>query len=212
MFKSVDQAMRRMFEILNSEIISISSVSRMGGSDHGGMNPRDWHAQASLMMSLIDRTLDTNEKAFIYANYGYELRGGRQERAVADTLVQAVMGAMPTGMYSRRGVEKLIRLHFGQKIGMAAVRADFKCSDRTAYEYRHRIGNALELIGKRADASLETAFEDAGIVIAEKKVYPPKIMHRGLTLDQWTGIICCDYGKDRIEGADALVAFLKKNQ
>jgi hypothetical protein len=158
-----------MFELLNSEIVRTSSINRMRGSSGSSeLSQQDWHAQAAMMMAMLERGLDSVELAFLYAHYGRELMSGSKARVIADTLVIAVMGSLPTGMHSRRGVEKIVRIFFGQKISMVSVRCDFKSSERTAYEYRTKVFNALSLVGKRADARAQELLENSGVISCQE--------------------------------------------
>lgn len=166
LFNSTNQALRRMFELLNTVIVRTSSVNRMRGSGGGGdMSAHDWHAQAALMMAGLERELTPIEMASIYAHYGRELRGGERERWCADLLVQGVFPALPSGMHSRRGVEKLVRIYFGQDIGMRAVQFDFKCSQRTTYDYRQRIFGALNQVCRSSDIAAERVLGQQGVLI-----------------------------------------------
>jgi hypothetical protein len=165
MFKSTDQALRRMFELLNSDIVRTSSINRMRGSSGGSdLSIQDWHAQAAMMMAGLERELSPVELAAIYAYYGRELRGGKKERVCADLLVQSVSPSLPSGMHSRRGVEKLVRIYFGADIGMVSVRCDLKTSERTAYEYRKRIADSLMKTSNDADNKAREVFIRQGIL------------------------------------------------
>jgi len=67
------------------------------------MTPHDRHAQAAIILSIVEKAVDVNGLAYLKAHYGRELQGGEDQRAVADVLVRVAMAAMPTGMHNRRG-------------------------------------------------------------------------------------------------------------
>lgn len=165
MFESAHHALQFAFGTLGKPIIKMSSINKMrGAAGNGDMTPHDRHAQAAIIMSVIEKAVDPGGMAYLLAHYGNELRGGDKERAVADVLVRAAMAAMPTGMHSRRGVEKLVRIYFGQDISMVSVRKDMGCGHPRANEYRDTVRKALNAIGDRADYDADAALRAACLV------------------------------------------------
>lgn len=101
--------------------------------------------------TLIESDLDPHQLAYLKA---------RQERHTESyqMLTRAVVLGMPTGVYSNRGIEKLVRIHFGHGISFVSVRKDLRCNDAqvkvcqsavrtTMAEIRKSLVGALELMG-----------------------------------------------------------------
>lgn len=168
MFKSTHQALSFAYRTINTPIVKLSSINFMRGSGgNSDLSPQERHAQAVMIISLVERSVDVMGAAYLKAHYGKELQGGTEERAVADALVKAAICAMPTGMHSRRGVEKLVRIYFGKDISMTSVRTDFKCRHATANEHREVVHGALDTIGRRADDAAHRALNSAGLILVE---------------------------------------------
>lgn len=171
MFKSAHHALQFAFRTMGVPIIKMSSVNSMrGAAGNGDLTPHDRHAQAAMIVSIVEKVVDVNGQAFLRAHYGSELFGGEHERQLANHLVQVVIGTLPTGMYSRRGVEKLVRIYFGQKIGMAAVRRDMRCGIKRVNECRDLVYQTLSSIGRRADIAADTALREAGLILEAGEV------------------------------------------
>lgn len=169
MFKSAHHALQFVFRTLGMPIVKMSSVNSMrGASGSGDMTPHDRHAQAAMIMAIVERAVDVNGIAYLKAYYGRELQKGTDERAVADVLVRVAMSAMPTGMHSRRGVEKLVRIYFGQGISMVSARTDFKCRHAVVNEYKKLVHDAMDTIGRRAEDAAYTVLDDAGLISIEE--------------------------------------------
>lgn len=170
MFKSVHDALSFAFRVVGCPIVKMSSINSMrGSSGHGSMTPHDRHAQAVIVLEIVDRALDVNAQACIRAHYGHELRGGEGEKAVEAVLVRMAMFALPTGMHSRRGVAKIVRMYFGQDISMISARKDLQCNNRRYYEYRQAIHDALHKACVRADDEAYRALEAAGLILLEQE-------------------------------------------
>lgn len=169
MFKSAHHALQFAFRTLGMPIVKLSSINSMrGGSSYGELTPHDRHAQAAMILSIVERAVDVNGLACLMARYGNELRGGDRERTVADTLVRVVMAALPTGMHSRRGVEKLVRIYFGQDISLVSVRCDMKCGHARVNEYRDMVRKALDEIVDRVEMGADNALRESGLIGIEE--------------------------------------------
>ncbi|MFZ2524423.1 MAG: hypothetical protein WAW87_03820 [Candidatus Ferrigenium altingense] len=132
-----------------------------GGSSFGDLTPQERHGQAAMVLSIVEKAVDVNGQAYLLACYGRELFGGEHERDLANHLVRVVLGSMPTGMHSRRGVEKLVRIYFGQDISMVSVRKDVHAK---ANEYRDMVNTALDSVGAKADYEADMALRFAGLI------------------------------------------------
>jgi hypothetical protein len=74
------------------------------------------------------------------------------------------MVGFPTGVHNHRGVAQLVKMYFGEKIGMADTRYKLGCNNRKYYEYKNSVGATLDAIGQRADAEAHIALDDAGLL------------------------------------------------
>jgi hypothetical protein len=185
-FKSVDHAVSWAFRICGVPILKGSSIFSMmpSGGNPSNLNAHDKHAQAALILGMIDRLADQNQKAWIVAQYGKAFNtrdwGIKNDRvtdeqkaametakAVEDQLVTAVLAAMPTGVHSRRGFSKLIRNYFGAGIGVNAIRADLRCEHKAIPEWKDRVYTALDRIADNIEVVLEAEMVRQGLIVME---------------------------------------------
>lgn len=168
MFRSSHQALQFAFRTLGIPIVKMSSVNSMrGASGNGDMTPHDRHAQAAMIMAIVERVVDVHGQAYLRAHYGREHDIGEHKRELMNHLVRVVIGTFPTGTHYPRGVEKLIINYFGGSIGMSAVRCDMHCGIARANEYRDMVHQALNTIGKRAEHEVDIALRAAGVILEE---------------------------------------------
>lgn len=183
-FKSVDHAVSWAFRICGVPILkgaSVFSLMPSGSGNPSSLNSHDKHAQAALILSLVDRMTDQNQKAWIVAQYGKafstrdygsknphlteeQLAVIETAKAVENQLVQAVLASMPTGVHSRRGFSKLIRNYFGAGIGINAIRADLRCEHKAIPEWREKVYTALDRIANNLEATLEGEMVRQGLI------------------------------------------------
>lgn len=170
-FKSSHHALQFAFRTVGTPIVKLSSINSMrGASGNGDLTPHDRHAQAAIIMSIVEKATDANCMAYLKAYHGHELNKGNEERAVADILVRVVVATLPTGVHPRRGIEKLVRIYFGANISMISTRKDLGCNNRRYYEYRDEVCRVLDHIAARADADADRALEAAGLIGEEVAV------------------------------------------
>lgn len=168
MFKSADHALKWAFQVSGTPIVKMSSINSMRGAEgNGDMTPHDRHAQAALIVGMAERLLDVNEMAWVMAKYAAVLRGGEYERPVADQLVKVVIAGAGTGQHSRCGYEKLVRIYFGQEIGIPAVRKDLGCGNTKAHEVKKAVFDSLDSIGNRTFGVLDDEMRRAGLISEE---------------------------------------------
>lgn len=182
-FKSVDRAINWAFRVCGVPILKGSSVfSLIPRSDPSPstLSAHDKHAQAALILSLVDRLTDQNQKAWIVAHHckvfgtkdwGSVIKLSDEQRAARDTakavedqLVVAVIASMPTGIHSRRGFSKLVRNYFGAGIGTHAIRADLRCSHDAVPEWKDKVYTSLDRIANNIDAALEREMISHGLI------------------------------------------------
>lgn len=165
LFQSSSQALQFTFSVLGRPIIKISSINSMrGSSNHGDLTPYEQHAQAAMILACVERRVDIYEISYLKAYYGKELIKGQHERQVADILVRAVISTLGTGMHRRRGIEKLVRIFFGQDIPMSAVRHDLGCNPSFLNQRRDQVYDVLSDIGNRAETNADVALHVAGLI------------------------------------------------
>lgn len=169
MFQSAHHALQFAFNTLGKPIVKLSSVNSMrGSSSYGELSPQERHGQAAMVLSIVEKAVDLNGQAYLRAHYGRELFGGEHERDLANHLVRVVIGTMPTGIHNPRGVEKLVRIYFGQDISMISVRKDMRCGHPKANEYRDIVKRALDAVGARADYDADMALRNARLIGQEE--------------------------------------------
>lgn len=76
------------------------------------------------------------------------------KRDLMNRIVKVVVGTLPIGNHNPRGIEKLVRIYFGQGISMVSVRKDLQCSHARAKEYRDMVSKALAAIKGSADCDV----------------------------------------------------------
>lgn len=168
MFRSADQALKWAFQVSNTPIVKMSGINSMRGAEgNGDMTPHDRHAQAALIVGMAERLLDVTAMAWVMANYGAALRGGEYEHPVAGQLVMVMIAQAGTGMHSRRGYDKLVRIYFGQNISMVSARKDLGCGNTKAHELKREVFGCLNLIGSRAIAVLDEGMRLSGLILEE---------------------------------------------
>lgn len=168
MFNSADAALRFVFRTLGVPICKMSSVNSMRSpSSSSEMSAHDRHAQAALILSVVEKAVDQTGLAYIMAHYGRELQHGERELDVLNHLVVSVMASMPSGVSSRRGVGKLVRIYFGQPISLVSVRYDMQVRHERVVEFKKIVHDALDRIGNRADGLAHDALLGAGFIVED---------------------------------------------
>lgn len=170
MFKSARHALQFAYRTMASPIVKMSSINTMRASSIGGnsgLTPHDRHAQAAMIMAMVERVVDPNGIAYLKARYGGEFTSGPDESRVREQLIRTVTASMPTGVHSIRGVAKLIIIYFGGNISMTSVRIDFKCKNERCYEYRNIAFCTLDNIAVRAEDAVYRALDEAGLIDVE---------------------------------------------
>lgn len=70
-------------------------------------------------------------------------------------LAKAAVASLPTGMHSFRGIEKLVRIHFGHGISMVSVRTDLRCRNDQLKDYRVAVFGCMAEIRAGLKIALE---------------------------------------------------------
>lgn len=74
-------------------------------------------------------------------------------------LSRVAIAALPTGMHSFRGIEKLVRIHFGQSISLVSVRTDLRCRNEQMMDCRKRVLARMAEIRASLKNALEKSHE-----------------------------------------------------
>lgn len=106
------------------------------------------------VQSLLDESaLDPYQLAYLKAK---TMRDPDSFRLLA----RVAMAASPTGFHSTRGIEKLVRNHFGQGISFLSVRADLRCNNEKVKAYHRIVSESMEAIRTRLKEALEKILEN----------------------------------------------------
>jgi len=169
MFRSAQEALKFAFNTTNRPILKMSGINSMRGAEgNGDLTPHDRHAQAAIILSIMERSLTAPEVAWVRAAYGYEIRSdGPYKPEVLTTLVKVAMSGLPTGVHQRRGVTMMVSVYFVKRYGMRSVQNDLKCNNRRYYEYKLWIGNMMQKLGIQAEDAAHRALDAAGLIMAE---------------------------------------------
>jgi len=90
--------------------------------------------------------LDPYQRAYLRA---FTLRDPDAFRALA----RVVIATLPTGVHSFRGIEKLVRIHFGHGISFVSVRTDLRCRNEQVKEYQQAVRESMaEIRGRLSDS------------------------------------------------------------
>lgn len=74
-------------------------------------------------------------------------------------LAKIAVASLPTGMHSFRGIEKLVRIHFGHSISMISVRTDLRCRNYQLKDYRMAVFKSMAEIRAGLKIALEKSQE-----------------------------------------------------
>lgn len=85
---------------------------------------------------IDESALDPYQRAF------YRAATVRDDQSF-QLLAKSVIASLPSGMYSSRGIEKLVRIYFGSGISFISVRADLRCSNDQVQAYQKSVREAM---------------------------------------------------------------------
>lgn len=102
--------------------------------------------------SVIPGVLDPYHMAYLAAY-------ARRDQDAFRQLAKIAVAALPTGMHSFRGIEKLVRIHFGHSISMISVRTDLRCRNDQLKDYRVAVFRCMAEIRDGLKIALEKSQE-----------------------------------------------------
>jgi hypothetical protein len=98
--------------------------------------------------SSIESALDPYQLAYYRAKTINDPEALRQ-------LANIVLATLPTGMHSFRGIEKLVRIHFGHSISFISVRTDLRCTNKRVREYQQAVKVSMAAVRESLVLALE---------------------------------------------------------
>lgn len=144
---SPESTLRWCYETINRPIVKISSINEMREDNSvrpsTDLTPHDHHAEAALILGLCERVLSELHMAYVRAQFGRDNSG-------FDLLGRHLAGVFGTGLHSRRGIEKIIRLYCGEKGGLREIKRSMSCGMLKAAVLRNRGFDALDAIHAQA--------------------------------------------------------------
>jgi hypothetical protein len=143
-FKGPEQVLRQAYEILSVPIVKISSIHSMIGGDHGvGDTPHENHAEAANIVGLCTRTLSDFHMAYVRIQFGRDSSG-------LALLTPQVIASVGTGLHSRRGIEKIIRMYCGEPGNWREIKKEMSCGLVRAVVLKSRVYEAMDSIHARS--------------------------------------------------------------
>jgi hypothetical protein len=158
-FRNPGHALRWAFQVMNGDIVKVSSINKMRGpSGYGELTPQDRHAQAALIMSLCERVLSTLHMAYVKVQFGKDSAG-------LDILASYIAGQFGTGMHSRRAIYQIIRGYCGDKVTLNDLRASMRVGHIQASATRNKGYYALDTIHGQVMTSLWREMEERELLV-----------------------------------------------
>lgn len=160
LFHSAAAAVAWAYETVSRVPVKSCAVYAMRGPRHPsrlGLSPDEAHAQAAMILSLVERTLHPMELAYARARFG------RAPESL-QVLVEVVMRAQGTGVHSRDVATLALLMYLGEPVGLRTLRAELRQRMTAAIEYRKRAYDALDKLHRRTIGRLDEALREAGVV------------------------------------------------
>jgi hypothetical protein len=160
LFRTADQALRWAYNTSARPIVKLSAVNRMRGQSSApvDLTPYERHAQAAQIAHMVD-VLELPERAYVHLWYARVIT--EEEHAVLTGLVAA---ALPPGIRSARGVEKMILWYCGHPIGQASLRYELKCKRAVMYDFKRQASDDLDRLRAKVLDALERRMVAAGLI------------------------------------------------
>ena len=161
-FRGPEHALRWAYEMSSRPIVKLSSVNSMrggGGAVYDELTQHDKHAQAALIMSMVERLEDQACREYIAARFG-----GMTKPEEVTAMMNRIFAALGTGTHGRRGAYKLLLCYFGANIGYRAIRYDLKCRDAVVIEIRRKVYDTIDGIGKRSVREVTERLASQGLI------------------------------------------------
>lgn len=161
LFHSATAAVAWAYETASRVPVKSAQVYAMGKPrvpSRLGLTPDEAHAQAALILSLVERVCDPIELAYVRARFGREFEALKR-------LHGAMLATLGTGVHSNRAVEKVILMYFGVSIGMKALQMDLKIGSKTtAWRWKRERFDFLDMLHRRTVGKLDENLRATGVV------------------------------------------------
>ena len=141
----------------SSGLPSVPWPGRTGRGRGRGLTPDEAHAQAAMILSMVERTLHPRELAYARAKFG------RIPEALP-VLVTVVLHAQATGVHSRDLALMTVLAYMGTGITTRGLQAAAKKRREEVLEMRRRGYDVLDALHRRTVGKLDEALRGAGVV------------------------------------------------
>lgn len=161
-FRSASSALKWAYLIMGTDLCKTSSIYSMSGAGRDAareLTGLERRGQASMIVGSVARAVGEGSPghAYLLMQYG-------RDAALLDVLVRHIVAGMPTGAYSRRGIEKCVRSYCGQEIGIEALRKDLNIRKADALQYRRDMYQRLDVLHRATMAAAHDALRVAGLI------------------------------------------------
>lgn len=107
------------------------------------------------LASLIDTVVEIDESSLDPYQRAFYKAKTKQDADSYRLLARIVHAALPTGVHSGRGIEKLVRIYFGHGISFISVRADLRCTKDQVRAYQQAVRDSMNAVRNNLKISLE---------------------------------------------------------
>lgn len=160
LFHSAAAAVAWAYETVSRVPVKSCAVYAMRGPRHPsrlGLTPDEAHAQAAMILSLVERTLRAEELAYVRARFG------RMGEAIP-TLVTIVLHAQTTGVHSRDLAFMTLMAYLGEPVTTRALQAAAQRRREEVLAMRRRGYDVLDALHRRTIGRLDEELRAAGVV------------------------------------------------
>lgn len=169
MFLSADGALRWAYETISRPIVKISSINSMRGAETAAfdeLTAYDRHAQAALIIGMVERLDDKAKREYIAAMFGRKL-------TEEDLTLVVFLGRMALGFgpEKTKAVYRIIRGYFDGQMGYREARRALGCRDQYALMVRRCLYDTLDAIHNRAMADMTETLERHGLIRTASAVH-----------------------------------------
>lgn len=168
---SAESALHWAYAVSSRPVITRAMVNGMSGPGTTSMpnelianlDIQDMHAQAALIIGLIDLLPDPVDREFIKARFG--MNTNRRDLMF---LVRHCLTGTGLSLEKNEAVYKIIRAYFWGNVSLRAVRRGIGCHHSTAVIARGKLFEALERVNNRAMSDLARIMEERGLVLPSR--------------------------------------------
>jgi len=162
LFLSADGALYWAYETVSRPIVKISSINNMRGAEgvsFGELTTCERHAQAALIIAMVERLDDKAKREYIEAAFGRRL-------SKDDLTVVVFLGcsALGFGLEKTGVVHKMVKGYFDGSMTHRDIRRALGCRDQYAVMVRRCLYETLDIIHDRAMADMTEVLERHGLI------------------------------------------------